>query len=219
MQANSHLLAHHGLSTLCTRARWQPYASIQPSSMWTPSGTYLHTPASSSSNVSTPAPALHNSIYKSDLTKPLPPHSNSHIPSQPLKDIRDVHKHKYVTGLVSEYLGDFYFLRHSFLPDAAIRSLCEIWNPHDIPTVFLTQVCVMTPSTSMHSILPLMDHLIPLFSLHSPNNYPHCQSHCHTYQAHLPPLTFPQHFAFHHDLKPENFIFTDGWMFSQDGYP
>ena len=155
MQANSHSLAHRGLSTLCTHARWQPYASIQPSSMRTPSGTYLHTPASLSSNVSTPAPALHNSICESDLTKPLPPHSNSHIPSQPLKDIRDVHKHKYVTGLIGEYLGDFYFLRHSFLPDAAIRSLCEIWNLHDIPAVFLTQACVTTPSTSMYSILPL----------------------------------------------------------------
>src|SRR5260370_42541540 len=110
MQANSHLLAHHGLSALCTRAQWQPYASIHPSSMRTLSGAYLHTPASLSSNVSTPAPALHNSICESDLTNPLPPHSNSHIPSQPLKDIRNVHKHKYVTSLVGEYLGDFYFL-------------------------------------------------------------------------------------------------------------
>src|SRR5258708_7216674 len=155
MQANSHSLAHRGLSTLCTRARWQPYASIQPSSMWTPSGAYLHTPASSSLNVLTPAPALHNSICELDLTKPLPPHSNSHIPSQPLKDIHDIHKHKYVTGLIGEYLGDFYFLRHSFLPDATIRSLCEIWNLHDILAVFLTQACVIMPSTSMYSILPL----------------------------------------------------------------
>jgi len=108
--------------------------------MRTPSGAYMHTPASSSSIVSTPAPALHASICESDLTKPLPPaRSSSHIPSQPSKDIRDVHKHKYVTGLV----------------DAAVRSLCEIWSPHDIPAVFLTQACVTTPSTSMQSILPL----------------------------------------------------------------
>ena len=46
-------------------------------------------------------------------------------------------------------------LRRSFLPDAAVRSLCEVWNPHDIPAVFLTQTCVTTPSSSMHSILPL----------------------------------------------------------------
>jgi len=108
--------------------------------MRTPSGAYLHTPASSSSIVSTPAPVLHSSICESDLTKPLPPaRSSSHILSQPSKDIRDVHKHKYVTGLV----------------DAAVRSLCEIWNPHDIPAVFLTQACVTTASTSIHSILPL----------------------------------------------------------------
>ena len=59
--------------------------------MQIPSGTYLHTLASSSLNVSTPAPALHNSICESDLTKPLPPHSNSHhqlpcIVSFPLMD-------------------------------------------------------------------------------------------------------------------------------------
>src|SRR5258708_561569 len=155
MQANSHSLAHRGLSTLCTRARWQPYASIQPSSMRTPLGAYLHTPASLSSNVSTPAPALHNSICESDLTKTLATNSNSHSLLQPLKDIRNVHKHKYVTGLVSKYLGDFYFLRHSFLPDATIRSLCEIWNLHDISAVFLTQACVMMPSTSIYSILSL----------------------------------------------------------------
>lgn len=56
---------------------------------------------------------------------------------------------------ICAYLGDFYFLRRSFLPDAAVRSLCETWNLHDIPAVFLTQACVTTPSTSMHSILPL----------------------------------------------------------------
>ncbi|KAI0283583.1 hypothetical protein BGY98DRAFT_681103 [Russula aff. rugulosa BPL654] len=137
MQAVSHSLAHRSSSASRTRARWQPYASIQPSSMRTPSGAYLHTPASSSSTVSTPAPALHNSICESDLTKPLPPaRSSSLILSQPSKDI---HKHKYASGLV----------------DAAVRSLCEVWNPHDIPAVFLTQACVTTPSTSMHSILPL----------------------------------------------------------------
>ena len=108
MQAVSHSLTHRGSSASRTRARWQPYASIQPSSMRTPSGAYMHTPASSSSIVSTPAPALHASICESDLTKPLPPaRSSGHIPSQPSKDIRDVHKHKYVTGLVGEWIAPF----------------------------------------------------------------------------------------------------------------
>src|SRR5258708_20194429 len=38
-----------------------------------------------------------------------------------------------------------------------------------------------------------MDRLIPLFSPHSPNNCPRRRSHPHTYQALLPPLTFPRH--------------------------
>ena len=100
----------------------------------------------------------------------------------------------YPLPCICAYLGDFYFLRHSFLPDATVRSLCEIWSPHDIPAVFLTQACVTMPLISMQSILPLMDRLIPPSSLHSPNNYPHRPSHCHIYQALLPLLTFPWHF-------------------------
>src|SRR6266566_2782571 len=76
---------------------------------------YMHTPASSSSIVSTPVPALHASICETDLTKPLPPAcSSSHIPLQPSKDIRNIHKHKYVTVLT----------------DAVIRSLCVT---HSLP--------------------------------------------------------------------------------------
>jgi hypothetical protein len=44
-------------------------------------------------------------------------------------------------------------LRVAALVDAAVRSLCEVWNPHNIPAVFLTQSCLMTPSSSMHNIL------------------------------------------------------------------
>ncbi|KAH9054199.1 hypothetical protein EDB87DRAFT_1568567 [Lactarius vividus] len=124
MQVVSHSLTHRGPSASRTRARWQPYASIPPSSMRTPSSAYLHTPASASSSSSSPPPSSR---------------SNSLTLSQPSKDIREVHKHKYVTGLV----------------DAAVRSLWEIWNPNDIPMVFLTQACSATPSTSMHNILPL----------------------------------------------------------------
>lgn len=134
MQVVSHSLTHRGPSVPRTRARWQPYASIPPS-MRTPSSAYLHTPASSSSSVSTPAPALH-SICEPDNSKPLPPsRSNTLTLSQPSKDIREVHKHKHVAGLV----------------DATVRSLWEIWNPNDIPTVFLAQ-CSTNPATSVHNI-------------------------------------------------------------------
>ncbi|KAI0305543.1 hypothetical protein B0F90DRAFT_1815154 [Multifurca ochricompacta] len=140
MQVVSHSLSHRGPSASRTRARWQPYASIPPPSLRTPSSAYLHTPASSSSFVSTPAPTLQIPACESDLPKSLPPsRSISHILSQPSKDIREVHKHKYVTGLV----------------DAAVKSLCDIWDPHDVPTVFLTQACSATLSTSMNNILPL----------------------------------------------------------------
>ncbi|KAH9051403.1 hypothetical protein EDB83DRAFT_2397902 [Lactarius deliciosus] len=138
MQVVSHSLTHRGRSASRTRARWQPYASIPPSSMRTPSSAYLHTPASassssSSSSVSTPAPAFPHSICEPDNTKPPPPsRSNSLTLSQPSKDIREVHN-----------------------INAAVRSLWEIWNPNDIPMVFLTQACSATPSTSMHNILPL----------------------------------------------------------------
>jgi hypothetical protein len=138
---------------------------------------YLHTPVSSSSTVSTPAPTLHHSICESDLSKPIPPsRSNSLVFSQPSKDIRDVHKHistplppsrsnslvlsqplkdirdvyKYCMSLVSSVSEQLHFptprhmrlfwqlLIRSLLPDAAVRSLFEIWNPHDIPADFST---------------------------------------------------------------------------------
>jgi len=169
MQVVSHSLTHRGPSASRTRARWQPYASIQPPSLRTPSSACLHTPASSST-VSTPAPALHSSICESDLSKPLPPtRSSSHILSQPSKDIRDVHKHKYVTGLVGECTepfprnlalapapeASFTQTRTLSTLDAAVRSLCEIWSPHDIPTVFLIQSGSTMLPISHNNILSL----------------------------------------------------------------
>jgi hypothetical protein len=96
MQVVSYSLTHRGRSASRTRARWQPYASIQPS-MRTPSSAYLDTPvSSSSSSVSTPAPALHHSICDPDTKPLLPSWTNT------LQLSKDIHKHKYVTGLVCE---------------------------------------------------------------------------------------------------------------------
>ena len=39
-------------------------------------------------------------------------------------------------------------ISRSFLSEATVRSLCEIWNPHDIPADFSTRACLMTLSTS-----------------------------------------------------------------------
>ena len=86
----------------------QCYASIQPSFSIPMPGMNLHSPVLSSLTLLTPVPTLHHSICKSDLSKPLLlSHSNSVILSQPLKDIRDVHKHKYVTGLVGKWAAPF----------------------------------------------------------------------------------------------------------------
>ncbi len=57
----------------------------------------------------------------------------------------------------------------------------RVWRCHQLP-------CIVS--------FPLMDCLIPLFSLHSPNNCPCHRSHRHTYQALLPPLTFPWRLVF-----------------------
>lgn len=173
MQVVSHSLTHCEPGASCTRTRWQPYASIQPSSTRTPSSVHVHTP--SSSTISTPASALHNSICESEPTKPLTRSNTSLIVS---KGIRDVHKHKYVTDLV----------------DAAVRSLCEIWNPHDIPTVFLTQTCSATCQVRCIISFPLMAPLIQPPSRHSRNNYsPRHRSHPLIHRAQLPLLTFSQH--------------------------
>ncbi|KAI0268646.1 hypothetical protein BC834DRAFT_866579 [Gloeopeniophorella convolvens] len=125
MQVVSHSLAHRGPSASRTRARWQPYASIPPSTVRTPSNAYFNTPATS---VSSPAAALYNPTCEPESLKQLPLHPSAS--SLPAKEVREAHKHKYVTGLV----------------DVAVKSLCEIWSPHDIPTAFSTPTCSAAPS-------------------------------------------------------------------------
>ncbi|KAA1476028.1 hypothetical protein DENSPDRAFT_489981 [Dentipellis sp. KUC8613] len=112
MHAITHSLAHRGPTAGRSRPRWQPYSSI-PSSSRSPSSSYLNTPAST---VPTPATSQLPS-YDSERTKPLAPLSS-------LRDgpLREAQKLRYVNGLV----------------DLAVKSLCEIWHPHDIPTVFTT---------------------------------------------------------------------------------
>jgi len=117
----------------------------------------LHSPVSSSSTVSTPVPTLHHSTCESDLSKPLSPsRSNSLILLQPSKGIRAsfnispaISRCLVLSHTVSHCLAPSRVVSRSFLPDAAVRSLCEIWNPHDIFADFLMQACLMTlPSPS-----------------------------------------------------------------------
>ncbi|THG99370.1 hypothetical protein EW026_g2956 [Hermanssonia centrifuga] len=120
MHALSHSLAHRGPGASRARTRWQPYSSSISSA--TPNRSpqqYLHTPASTVS--STPSTSYISPICHLDRTRnpaPTPVHPPLSQPAQ----FREAQKNKYVTRLV----------------DQAVKSLCDIWQPEDIPQVFRT---------------------------------------------------------------------------------
>ncbi|KAF8894059.1 hypothetical protein BD779DRAFT_1754040 [Infundibulicybe gibba] len=70
-------------------------------------------------------------------------------PSAPTKDsqIREPPKNKHATGLLD-------LLTNGRLLDQAVKSLCEIWQPQDIPSVFLTSSRAMVTVPSNDSIQP-----------------------------------------------------------------
>lgn len=106
------------------KTRLHPYA--QSSCLSPPHSAFLITPASSVS--SSPA-----TLYSLERPRILP--STSAI-SQSTPH-RDVHKSRYVTGLV----------------DQAVKSLCEIWPPSHIPEVFWTSSrVILTPSKDPSSL-------------------------------------------------------------------
>ncbi|EGN99811.1 hypothetical protein SERLA73DRAFT_159960 [Serpula lacrymans var. lacrymans S7.3] len=133
MHAVSHSLAHRGTPATRTRSRWQPYhASLQPSSSSrsSPSTSYLITPASSVSS----SPPPHPSSYQDPDQLPSAPQYHP----QPSREcqLRDAQKSKYALGLV----------------DQAVRTLCDIWHPQDVPVVFLTSRPAITcPSDAIAS--------------------------------------------------------------------
>ncbi|KAG0706156.1 hypothetical protein DFH29DRAFT_206538 [Suillus ampliporus] len=122
----AHSLAHRGPPTTMshshTRVRWQPYYATLSSVSSRPSPSYLITPASSVSSIS-PSPL---SVYEQERPRNIQFHPRE-------CQLRDSQKTKYVTGLV----------------DQAVKSICEIWHPQDIPFVFLTssRPTVATPAT------------------------------------------------------------------------
>ncbi|CCM01483.1 uncharacterized protein FIBRA_03537 [Fibroporia radiculosa] len=127
MHAVSHSISHRGPSATRARARWQPYAStITLPSNISPSRTpiaYLNTPASSVS--SSPSTVYLGSACDTERLKTLPYPQPSRIQTS-----RDPQRARYVTGLV----------------DQAVRSLCDIWHPDDIPPPFSLPSC--TPSNN-----------------------------------------------------------------------
>ncbi|EPQ57385.1 hypothetical protein GLOTRDRAFT_137720 [Gloeophyllum trabeum ATCC 11539] len=150
MHAVSHSLAHRGPGATRARARWQPYASPSPSvsSRSSVSSNYPNTPASSvtTSPASTYAPSICDFERQQN---PLPnPPSTSQAPKE--AHYRDTQRGRYLTSLI----------------DQAVKSLCEIWHPADIPVVFQTSARVPFCAPSQTTTAP------------TTNQYSH--SHHHT---------------------------------------
>ncbi|KAJ6594140.1 hypothetical protein B0H19DRAFT_1094055 [Mycena capillaripes] len=122
MHSTIHSLAHRAPPATRSRVRWQPYnalasASASSSSSRSPSISYLSTPATS---VSSSPPPKATPLCETERLRAHP--SMPQTPRDPSNSLREAPKNKYATGLV----------------DQAVKSLCEIWRPQDIPTVFLT---------------------------------------------------------------------------------
>ncbi|TFK44406.1 hypothetical protein BDQ12DRAFT_717562 [Crucibulum laeve] len=132
MHAITHSLAHRAPPATRTRVRWQPYNSIPSSSSSSssmcsrsPQSSYINTP--SSSVTSSPPTAPTPTCELDRLRQPLPCNP---LPTQISKEAqREVAKNKFALGLV----------------DQAVKSLCEIWRPQDIPPVFFSAPKAATP--------------------------------------------------------------------------
>lgn len=121
MHAITHSLAHRAPSASRSRVRWQPYNTIPSTSSSTsaprsPIAPYLHTPPTS--------------VLPSPVSQ-TPACDNKYI-SQPTLTNKDssTPKNKHALGLV----------------DQAVKSICEIWRPQDIPSAFATP-----PSITSHA--------------------------------------------------------------------
>ncbi|KAF9222573.1 hypothetical protein BS17DRAFT_783060 [Gyrodon lividus] len=123
VRAAAHSFPHRGspATTTHSRVRWQPYnASLQYLQSRSSPSSYLVTPASSVSSVS-PSPPPLCAVDRSRHTQYLPPECK----------LREIQKSKYALNLV----------------DQTVKSLCDIWLPQDIPTVFLASGRPMVAST------------------------------------------------------------------------
>ncbi|KAJ3844594.1 hypothetical protein F5878DRAFT_85610 [Lentinula raphanica] len=129
-----HSLAHRAPASRA-RVRWQPYGNLPPSgstSVSTPSSSKSPSSISSNSPFSS-APTSPISAPPCDAEPPKQQHPQSSTP-QPPRDAQPRDKNKYALGLV----------------DQAVKSLCEIWRPQDIPQVFLTTSRAAVPAPASH---------------------------------------------------------------------
>ncbi|KAE9411244.1 hypothetical protein BT96DRAFT_983016 [Gymnopus androsaceus JB14] len=126
MYSSIHSLAHRAPVSR-TRARWQPYGSLPPNSASlsstntrSPSSICANSPTSSAPSSPVSAPQYEAEAPKQlQQLQPTPQQQQQ----QPVpRDAQTRDKNKYALSLV----------------DQAVKSLCEIWRPQDIPKVFLT---------------------------------------------------------------------------------
>src|SRR6267154_5978538 len=129
----AHSLAHRGPPATMSHSHTRvPWQPYYVTLSSCPSPSYLVAPASSVSSIS-PSPL---SVYESEQPRFHPRECH----------LRDFQKTKHVTGLV----------------DQAVKSICEIWHPQDVPFVFLTSSRLTVSSASTDSILASL----PSTSLH-----------------------------------------------------
>ncbi|GLB37623.1 putative regulation of cyclin-dependent protein serine/threonine kinase activity [Lyophyllum shimeji] len=133
-----HSLAHRAPPATRTRVRWQPYSSLSSSSCSSsssrssPTSSYLNTPASSVTSSPRIAP-LTNEI---ECARQILPSTTPQSKEPPL---RDTHRRKHAVSLV----------------DQAVKSLCEIWRPQDIPPVFVASARTMVTGGATYDQNPL----------------------------------------------------------------
>ncbi|KAJ3869743.1 hypothetical protein EV359DRAFT_29234 [Lentinula novae-zelandiae] len=124
-----HSLAHRAPASR-TRVRWQPYGTLPPSG-----STSVSTPSSAKSPSSTCSVSPFSSATSSPISASQcdsePPKQHPQSTPQPPRDAQPRDKNKFALGLV----------------DQAVKSLCEIWRPQDIPPVFLTNSRAAVPAT------------------------------------------------------------------------
>lgn len=116
MHAISHTLAHRAPPGSRTRVRWQPYNSLPNCTPSSSSSSKSSSPASYSTpatSISSPAPLCDKSDRSTNQ-------NSLNCPTPEL--IRDASssKNKFALGLV----------------DQAVKTLCEVWRPQDIPLAF-----------------------------------------------------------------------------------
>ncbi|KAF6760134.1 hypothetical protein DFP72DRAFT_1042730 [Ephemerocybe angulata] len=136
-----HTLAHRAPPASRTRARWQPYNSLP---------TYTASTSSSGSKSGSPAPSYTPPTTVISPCEPAPvcdsksERSAPHCPPVSSPDaLRDANtcKNKFALGLV----------------DQAVKTLCEVWRPQDIPPAFsnprTTKLAASLPNLSSATIL------------------------------------------------------------------